>query len=201
MGVGDRLLRPAVLLDRDGVLNGLVLDPRLGRPEGPLRPVDAELLPGAGEAVRALQTAGWIVVVVSNQPAAAKATVTLGALGAVHERIASALAAEGASPDAWRYCLHHPDGVVEGLSGPCLCRKPAPGMLLAAAIELGLDLSRSWMVGDADSDVTAGDRAGCRTIRVAHPGSAHRRSEAVTPDHDVADVAAAAQLILSCPVD
>ena len=83
-----------------------------------------------------------------------------------------------------------------GLSGPCDCRKPAPGMLLRAAEELGLDLATSWIVGDSDSDVEAGRRAGTRTVLVAHPGSRHRRKDEMTADFKAADLDDAAAGIL-----
>jgi len=182
--------RAAVFLDRDGVLNDLVLDPRLGVPESPYRPEDVSLVPGAAQAVRALSNAGWPIVVVSNQPAAAKGTASLADLAAVHARVEALMTAAGARVDSWRYCRHHPDGVSPDLSRPCLCRKPRPGLLLAAADELGLDLTTSWMVGDTDTDIEAGVRAGCRTIVLRHPGSAHRRSGRARADASATDLSA-----------
>jgi D-glycero-D-manno-heptose 1,7-bisphosphate phosphatase len=82
---------------------------------------------------------------------------------------------------ASRLCLHHPDGVLAELSGPCACRKPAPGMLYDLAAELQLDLGTSWMVGDTDADVGAGRAAGCRTLLIEHPGSAHKRTGDPSP--------------------
>ena len=86
--------------------------------------------------------------------------------------------------------------MVGGLSGPCDCRKPAPGMLLDAAGALELDLSRSWMLGDTDTDVEAGEAAGCRTVLIEYPGSAHKRSGQASPDLGAADLGeAVAQLL------
>jgi D-glycero-D-manno-heptose 1,7-bisphosphate phosphatase len=98
-------------------------------------------------------------------------------------------------------CLHHPDGVVAELSGPCECRKPAPGMLLDAARELGLDLDRSWMVGDTDADIEAGRAAGCRTALIVHPGSAHKRSEAAPADLEGPDLDHVSALVLGFSTD
>jgi D-glycero-D-manno-heptose 1,7-bisphosphate phosphatase len=181
--------RPAVFLDRDGVLNELVVDRRLGTRESPYDPDDVRLVDGAAAAVRALQDAGWTLVAVSNQPAAAKGQTTLDALAAVHRRVAELLAAEGGSIEDWRYCHHHPDAVVAELRGPCDCRKPRPGLLLDAARDAGLDLARSWMVGDSDTDVEAGVAAGTRTVLVAAPGSEHRRAGRVRPDVQANDLA------------
>ncbi len=168
--------RPAVFLDRDGVLNELVPDEHSGQPESPLQVADVVLIEGAAAAVRALRSRGYMLVCVTNQPGAAKGYVSVSTLEAVQQRVAELLGAEGASLDLWRMCLHHPDGVVAELSGPCACRKPAPGMLLDAAAELGLDLSRSWLIGDTDGDMQAARAAGCRTILIQNPASAHKRS-------------------------
>jgi D-glycero-D-manno-heptose 1,7-bisphosphate phosphatase len=103
------------------------------------------------------------------------------------------LAYEGVTLDAWRLCPHHPDGIVAELAGPCPCRKPAPGMLLEAAGTLKLDLETSWLVGDTDTDIAAGQAAGCATALIEYPGSAHKRSGASTPGliaRNLADVVA-----------
>ncbi len=180
--------RPAVFLDRDGVLNEGVPDPDSGALESPLRVEDVHLLPGVAAAVRRLAAAGFTLVCTSNQPAAAKGRVTVEELLAVHERVAELLARESARLDASYLCFHHPDGVVPELSGPCPCRKPAPGMLLDAADALGLELGASWMFGDTDADVGAGAAAGCRTVLLAYPGSAHKRSGAARADLLAADL-------------
>ncbi len=165
--------RPAVFLDRDGVINEPVPDPLTGTPESPYQPEDVQLAAGAAAAIRELHGAGFLLVAASNQPAAAKGNATMEQLRAVHERVVELLEAEGARLDDWRYCFHHPDA-----DGPCRCRKPEPGMLLDAAAEHDIDLSRSWMVGDADRDVEAGRRAGVKTVLVENPGTAHRRKGA-----------------------
>ena len=174
--------RPAAFIDRDGTLNEFVPDPVSGLPESPLRVADVRLIEGAAAAARELAQAGFALVCVSNQPAAAKGKVSLEQLLAVHERVLELLRKEGVQLDGFRLCLHHPEGVVAELSGPCACRKPAPGMLLDAAEELGLDLASSWMLGDTDSDVVAGHAAGCRTVLIEHPGSAHKRVAEESPD-------------------
>jgi D-glycero-D-manno-heptose 1,7-bisphosphate phosphatase len=189
--------RPAAFLDRDGVLNELVADSASGAPESPLKVGDVRLLPGAAAAAARLARAGLALVCVSNQPAAAKGKVSVERLRAVHERVLELLAREGAHLEASRLCLHHPAGVAPELSGPCACRKPAPGMLLDAAATLGLDLSASWMVGDTDADVAAGRSAGCRTVLIEHPASVHKRSSRADPDLLAADLAGAATQLLA----
>jgi D-glycero-D-manno-heptose 1,7-bisphosphate phosphatase len=186
----------AVFVDRDGVINELVRDPGTGRPESPLRVADVRLIARAAGALRLLAGAGWRLVGVSNQPGAAKGTISLDELHAIQARVVALLAAEDVRFDDFRLCLHHPEGTVPELSGPCDCRKPAPGMLLASAGELGLDLGASWMIGDTDGDVQAGRAAGCRTILVEHPDSAHKRTAQLQPDAVVTDLTAAARIIL-----
>lgn len=186
----------AVFFDRDGVVNRLVPDPRSGLPESPLDVAHVALIPGAAAGLRLLRDAGYVLVGVSNQPAAAKGVVGLDALEAVQARVLELLAEEGIVPDAFRLCFHHPEGTVADLSGPCDCRKPSPGMLLDAAEELGLDLEASWLIGDTDSDIAAGSTAGCRTILIEHGESAHKRSGGAAPDARAADLHTAAKTVL-----
>ncbi len=178
----------AVFFDRDGVVNELVPDPVSGMPESPLAPEQVVLLPRAADALARIRDAGYVLVGVSNQPAAAKGVVTLEALAAVQARVLELLAEAGVVPDDFRICFHH-------LDDGCACRKPAPGMLIAAAAELGLELTSSWMIGDTDADTAAGAAAGCRTILVETPGSVHKRTGSPQPHARTADLAAAANLI------
>lgn len=174
--------RRAAFLDRDGVLNEGTLDPNSGLLESPLRVADIRLLPGVAAALHELAQAGYALVCVSNQPAAAKGKATVEQLRAVHERVIELLALEGVCFDVSLLCPHHPEGVVEELSGPCACRKPAPGMLLDTAGALSLDLGASWMLGDTDADIRAGCAAGCRTVLIEYPGSVHKRAGLTSPD-------------------
>jgi D-glycero-D-manno-heptose 1,7-bisphosphate phosphatase len=144
----------AVFLDRDGVINRKA-------PEGHYvtQWADVELFPGGAEAVKRIREGGFLVVVVSNQRAVAKGLVSQAGLQSLHQRMWQELFRGEKGFDAVYYCPHDNDP-------PCGCRKPQPGMLLAAARDHGIDLTGSWMVGDSESDVQAGQRAGCRTIRI-----------------------------------
>jgi D-glycero-D-manno-heptose 1,7-bisphosphate phosphatase len=184
----------AVFLDRDGVINDPVMDPVDGRPESPLRAQDVVLARGAVEGLKALAATGLPLIVVSNQPAAAKGKATDADLRAVHDRVVELLAAEGVAIGDWRYCFDHPEAL-DPARRDCGCRKPAPGMLEDAAREHGLDLRASWIVGDTDADVGAGRAVGAATVLVEHPGTAHRRSAGLTADAVVADLAGAAVFI------
>lgn len=149
-------LSPAVFLDKDGTLVEDIpynVDPERIR-----------LAPGAAEGTALLVEAGFTLVVVSNQSGVARGLFVEEALPGVERRLRELLAAEGANLGGFYYCPHHPRGSVERYSKLCECRKPQPGMLAAAAAELGLDLSRSWLIGDILDDVEAGNRAGCRTV-------------------------------------
>jgi D-glycero-D-manno-heptose 1,7-bisphosphate phosphatase len=175
-------VRAAAFLDRDGVLNELVADPDSGLAESPLEISQVRLVPGAAQAAARLARAGYELVCVSNQPAAAKGRVSVAELLAVHEHVIALLAREHVTFAAWRLCLHHPQGVVPDLAKHCSCRKPAPGMLLDAAAALGVDLASSLMVGDTDADVLAGQAAGCTTLLVCNPASVHKRLQPLQPD-------------------
>lgn len=189
-------MEAAVFLDRDGVIVDLVPDPRSGTNESPYRPADVQLIAGAVEGIRVLRGVGFLLVAASNQPAAAKGTVSMDGLQAVHLRAVELLRDEGVELDGWRYCFHHPQGVESSFVIDCACRKPKAGLLLAAAADLGIDLARSWMVGDAATDVEAGQAAGCSTVLIEHSGSMHRRpSGARRPDYAAPGLASAAELI------
>jgi len=184
----------AVFLDRDGVINDPVMDPVDGRPESPLRAQDVVLAPGAIEGLKALSELDATLIVVSNQPAAAKGKATGDDLRAVHGRVVELLAAQRIVIADWRYCFDHPEALDPALRG-CACRKPAPGMLEAAARTHGLRLSDSWIIGDTDADVGAGRAVGATTVLVQHPGTAHRRSPGLTADAVAQDLAGAARIV------
>lgn len=149
----------AVFLDRDGTINKYV---------GFLRNIDDfQLLPGAAAGIRRLNLAGYLVIVVTNQPVVARGEVSEAGLRLIHAKMETLLGLEGAYVDGVYYCPHHPDrgypGEVPELKIDCSCRKPKPGLLLQAAQDYNIDLARSWMVGDGERDVLAGKAAGCRT--------------------------------------
>lgn len=162
--------RRAVFLDRDGVL---IED--TGYPRDP----DAiRLLPGTAEGLRALRAQNWRLVVATNQSGVARGLFDLKRLDLIHDRLRELLADDGVWLDALYYCPHHPDAEIPDFRRICEHRKPAPGMLLSAAVELHLDLEECWMIGDKESDLAAGAAAGCRGILLG-PG---RGSSGAVPD-------------------
>jgi D-glycero-D-manno-heptose 1,7-bisphosphate phosphatase len=191
-------VRRAVFLDRDGVLVA----------EGPLGwhgPSALQLLPGAVAATARLHAAGFLLVVVTNQPVVARGQMTEEELSEAHRRLCDQIRAGGGAIDAVETCPHHPDADLEGYRVDCQCRKPRPGLLLTAAARLGIDLQRSYMVGDRRTDIEAGRKAGCRTIQVMTglPDAPRIRTteppDPAPPDAVVADIAAAAEHILAAP--
>lgn len=147
--------KKVAFLDRDGTLN--VRPPKACYIE---TPDDFVWLPGAKEAVRRLKEAGYLLILVSNQPGIARGNLTEEILGAIHEKMQADLADIGAKIDHIYYCPHNWD---EG----CACRKPKPGLFFNAQKELSLDLTKCIMIGDDERDITAGEAAGCRCMLVS----------------------------------
>lgn len=156
----------AVFLDRDGVINKYV---------GFLTNIDQfELNDGVTEAIKKINSKGYLAIVVTNQPVIARGEVTLYELEEIHNKMETLLGLDGAYLDAVYYCPHHPhkgyEGEVPELKIECECRKPKPGMLLQAARDFNIDLSKSWMVGDGENDILAGMNAGCKTGYIKREG-------------------------------
>lgn len=173
-------LRPAVFLDRDGVLNQVIV--RDGVTHPPSNVAEFVLLPGVIEAACRLNAAGFPLVVVTNQPDVARGKQSREEVEAIHARLRQELPLLDVLT-----CYHDNDD-------NCDCRKPKPGMLVEAARHWRLDLKRSYLVGDRWSDVLAGQAVGCRTILVETPYSG---TELCRPDRSVRDLAEAAEWILT----
>jgi D,D-heptose 1,7-bisphosphate phosphatase len=179
-------MKRAVFLDKDGTLIDDVpynVDPALLR-----------LAQGAGPALRLMQGMGYRLIVVSNQSGVARGLFSEAALPPLFAALQGMLAREGVSLDGWYWCPHHAQGETAGYAIECGCRKPMPGMLLQAAREHGIDLARSWMVGDILNDVEAGRRAGCRTVLIDNGNETEwLRAPLRTPDISVPDLLSAAR--------
>ncbi len=166
----------AIFLDRDGTINKYV---------GFLRNInDFELIDGVAEAIRKINESGYLAVVVTNQPVIARGEVSFEELEEIHNKMETLLGKEGAYLDAIYYCPHHPHKGYEGerpeLKIDCDCRKPKPGMLLKAAADFNIDLSRSWMVGDGENDIQAGINAGCKTALLSNGNESYGQTVRVT---------------------
>jgi D-glycero-D-manno-heptose 1,7-bisphosphate phosphatase len=173
--------RAAIFLDRDGVINRALV--RDGKPYPAASVAEFEILPGVPAACASLKSAGFLLVVATNQPDVGRGTISKDVVEAIHQHMLELL-----SLDRVEVCYHPGKGASE-----CDCRKPSPGMLLRASRELGIDLKRSWMVGDRWRDIDCGHAAGCRTVLVDHGYSEELRQP---PDYRVASLAQAAELIL-----
>ena len=158
-------LRRAVFLDRDGTLN---LDTGYVH-----RVEDWRWLPGVPEALARFKAAGWLLVVASNQSGIARGMFGPAELHTLERWVDARLAPLGAAPDAWYSCPHLPE-----TTGPCDCRKPAPGLLLRAARDLAIDLAASWVVGDRLRDAQAGLAAGCRAVLLRTGWGEHEAAQA-----------------------
>lgn len=173
-------LRRAVFLDRDGVINRCI--PRNGQPGPPYTWDEFELLPGVNEALARLRQAGFLLIIVTNQPDVATGVQRPEDVEAIHQRLQQVLPV-----DDIRVCCH-----VD--ADQCTCRKPKPGMLLEAARQRSIDLAQSFLVGDRWRDIGAGRAAGCKTILVR--GNPDQR-QTVPPDWTVDSLLEAASWILN----
>ncbi|MDA8637332.1 HAD-IIIA family hydrolase [Rhodospirillales bacterium] len=173
------LLRPAVFLDRDGVLNSAVV--REGKPYPPQNLADVEITRNAQESVQRIRDAGFVTVIVTNQPDVAKGIQTRDVVDAINNHVMQETGVEHL-----RVCW-----CLEG--GECDCYKPKPGMLVDAARELHLDLSQSFMVGDRWRDVGAGINAGCTTVLIER---GYQEQRPFTPDFQCSNLSEATDYIL-----
>lgn len=152
----------AIFLDRDGTINRYV---------GFLKSLDKfELLPGVAEAIKKINSKGYLAIVVTNQPVIARGEVSWNELHEIHNKMETLLGLEGAYLDGIYFCPHHPhkgyEGEISDLKFNCDCRKPKAGMLLQATEDFNIDLSQSWIIGDGQNDINAGQNAGCKTALI-----------------------------------
>jgi D-glycero-D-manno-heptose 1,7-bisphosphate phosphatase len=173
-------LHRAVFLDRDGVINRAV--ERAGLPYPPACLAEFEILPGVPAACAKLKKAGFLLVVATNQPDVGRGTMPQAAVDEIHAYLMTQLPV-----DRVEVCFHPGQGASD-----CDCRKPRPGMLLRAARELGIDLARSWMVGDRWRDIDCGHAAGCRTVFINYGYLEALREK---PDFSAGNLTAAADII------
>jgi len=175
-------LRPAVFLDRDGVLNAVVW--RDGKAASPRTVEELRIEPDALAALTTLKAAGYLLLVVTNQPDVSRGLMSHLALDTLHDRLFQALPVDDIAA-----CRHDN-------ADACNCRKPKPGLILGMAARHGVDLSRSWMVGDQDRDIQCGQAAGCRTILLDRTYNSGRAADA---DHTLETLSQTISVIVGPP--
>lgn len=189
--MASRELRPAAFIDRDGVINA--------EHNYVHRVEDFHVLAGVFEGLKLLAEAGFALVVVTNQAGIAKGLYSEEDFQVLTRYMLGLFAAKGIDVAAVYHCPHHPAGKVPAYASECDCRKPAPGMLLRAAREHGLDLGRSVMIGDKTSDVAAGRAAHVAATILVESGHALGADAAAHSDHVATDLLAAARWLRSQP--
>ncbi|MBI3670323.1 MAG: HAD-IIIA family hydrolase [Acidobacteria bacterium] len=192
------MMRRAIFLDRDGVINSYVHHADLGIVDTPAHPGEFIFLPGVAEAIARLNRKDLLVIVASNQPGIAKGKFTPELLESMTRRMLADVEAAGGRIDAVYHCLHHPEACVRTYRVECDCRKPKPGLLQQAAGGWGIDLASSYMVGDSMSDIQAGHAVGATTLLVS-PRKCYLCDEiaknGVRPDFLVGNLSEAADVI------
>jgi histidinol-phosphate phosphatase family protein len=175
--------RPALFLDRDGVINedpGWISSPR-----------DLVIFPFAAKAIRLANRAGFLVIVVSNQSVVSRGMASAEMVDEIHAKLTSELKRDGARVDAFYFCPHHPD-----FSGPCRCRKPQTGLIDRAVAENAVDVEGSFLIGDTTGDLLTGENAGLRTILVRTGKAGQDGLHVVQPDTVCDDLLAAVRWII-----
>jgi D-glycero-D-manno-heptose 1,7-bisphosphate phosphatase len=174
-------LKRAIFLDRDGVINRAL--EKEAKPYPPTSLAEFEILPDVPAACARLKTAGFLLIVATNQPDVGRGTLAQSVVEAIHAHMVSQLPI-----DRVEVCYHPGKGLSD-----CDCRKPKPGMLLRAAKDLGIDLAQSWMVGDRWRDIDCGHAAGCRTIFIDY---GYDETLKQIPDFSARNLGQAADIIL-----
>lgn len=176
-----------LFLDRDGVVTELVYYPSHEEWESPRSPEHLRFRPGAAQALREANRRHWLVFLITNQPSYAKGKCPLESVQEVHRQVLARLDEQKVRITDSFVCYHHPESAVPGF-GACECRKPSPYFIQEAVRRYDIDLARSWMAGDQDTDIDTGRRAGCRTALIEYEHSESKRGS-IEPDIVCADLA------------
>lgn len=184
----------AIFLDRDGVLNYPVLNPKTGHHEAPFYPEDYKFYPNTIEALNIFLNCGYKLFLISNQPDYAKGKTTFESLKAVHKRLESILEENSIPFKEFYYCYHHPEGTEPDYTMECECRKPGNLFLKQAKASYNIDMFNSWMIGDRDTDIYCGQASCVRTILILRKESASKVGKS-NPEHKVNSLMEAAEII------
>lgn len=182
-----KLKNKAVFLDRDGTIN---------REVDVLRYIkQLRILPGVDRAIKLINKLGFLAIVVTNQPVIARGWRTEKEVDEIHAVLISRLAKKGAKIDAIFYCPHHPNANLKKYRVHCRCRKPNAGMIMKAAKKFGINLRKSFMIGDMTQDILSGKRAGAKTILLKTGFAGKDKKYKAKPNFIAKDLKEAAQII------
>ncbi|MGA2141515.1 MAG: HAD family hydrolase [Brevinematales bacterium] len=190
-------MNKAIFLDRDGVINRPVFSGIRSEFEPPHRVEDLSLYPWTLESLKIAQDNGFLLFIVSNQPDYAKGKCSLEDLMEVHSRLDEIFRANNIIFSEYYYCYHHPNGIVAGYSLACECRKPGTYFLKKAEKEYSIDMSRSWMIGDRETDIACGKRGGLRTILVKSEEQAAGQTRSEEADFKADNLLDSVKLIIN----
>ncbi len=188
-------MNKAVFLDRDGVINQLIVNPLTQEVESPNNPSELVILPGVIEALKKILKADYLLFIISNQPSYAKGKTSLENLFAVHDKLHSVFVENGILFSEYYYCYHHPEGIIPEYSIKCDCRKPGQKNVIDAIKKYNLDVNKSWFVGDQDMDIECGKIAGIKTILIENELSISKRGK-TNPDYFAKNLPQAVDIIL-----
>lgn len=166
-----QVMKKAVFLDRDGVINELVYFPGMGIIDTPIKATQVKLVFGIDKLILHAKKAGFLVIIISNQPAICLGKLTIKDFNLVNKKIMALLLKKEVLLTDTFYCFHHPFAKLQKYQKKCSCHKPKIGLFKKASKKYNIDLSKSWMIGDGVDDVKAGKKAGCKTILMANINS------------------------------
>ena len=164
-------MKKAIFLDRDGIINELIYFPEVGVVDTPMNAGQVKLTFGIDQLIRQAKKLGYLIIVISNQPAIGLNKITDKEFNLIDKKIHNLLLKKDAKPDVFYYCFHHPYAKLAKYRQECTCRKPKIGLFLKAVKQFDIDINKSWMVGDGVDDIKAGKNAGCKTILLANINS------------------------------
>lgn len=188
------LLKRAVFLDRDGVINPLVYNPLTGEYESPHYLEDFSIFPYVAMSLKRLIKLGFLLFLVSNQPSFAKGKTTMENIQSIHAAMEHFFKAQDIYFTHYYYCYHHPAGVIPELTCACDCRKPKNKFLINAETDYGVNLASSWFIGDQDSDIECGLSKNLTTIGIENKNSIKKRSS-IIPHFKAANLHEAVDII------
>lgn len=187
-------MKKAVFLDRDGVINRLVINPIVDEYESPLHVDDFELYPWTLRSLRSLKEMGYMLFLISNQPGFAKGKTSLKNIKEIHDMLHTILMEHGVDFTEYYYCYHHPKGMVPEFSFECECRKPGTLFLRKAHEGFQFSIQDSWLIGDEDSDILCGKAYGLTTILIDEERSERKRGKS-DPEFHATDLKDAVRII------